>query len=120
MGVGLVGSVFDLFVSCLDLAQFQVFPNAGVEEIGVLGYQSDLPPQVLEFEVPQIVSAEAHVPFAGVPESHDQVGAGGLARAGPSDQRHSLSGLNIKCHTMQGLGLAVTVGEPDMVEAEGR
>ena len=114
--IGQCRCLFQFSLRGVRFAQQDIFPNAGIEEIGILGNQRNLLPQVVQLVLPDVVAIELHRSAGGVPEPHGKVGAGGLASTGAAHQRDGVARFHVKTDSTKGLGLSSAVLECHAVE----
>src|SRR5207247_4707995 len=70
------------------------------EQHGLLHHYADLPSQGGQLDVAHVVAIDQHLATAHVVEARDQVGDGGLARAGGADEGDGLPGFDLEAHVL--------------------
>ncbi len=92
----------DLRLGGIQVWHSQVGADGVVEEIGLLGDHADRGGERVERDIAQVVPVDADDSVGRVVEARDEIGQGGLARAGGTDQRDQLSGPGGEGDVLQG------------------
>ena len=90
-----------LFIRCAELAVADVVHHRAGEQVGVLQHDAQRAAQVGFFDLVDVDAVVADLALLNIVETVDQVGDGGLARAGGADEGDLLAGLGVKGNVMQ-------------------
>src|SRR5262249_26747347 len=96
-------------------AQATVGSDRAREEVGVLQYDAELPPQIVERHFPNIGASNSDGPALDIVEAQKQIGQSRLARASVADHGNGLAGGDAEADITQ-YPIFVPIGEPDMIE----
>ena len=107
----------DLVVARLRPAEADVLGDGGAEEERVLVDDADVPAQVGQLQVADVLAVDEHGAAAGVVEPRHEVGERRLAAAGVADEGDGVTGRDLEAHASQ--HRPVDVAEPDVVEGDG-
>ena len=110
----------DLVVGGIGPGIEQVSADGVVEEMGILSDDADTLVDRVELQVADIDAADADDATLRVVEARDEVGDGGLAGAGGSDQRDQLAGSNVETDVVEDGFLRAIVGNRDGFERRER
>src|SRR4029079_15698997 len=79
----------------------QVLADRRMEEVGLLRHDADNLAERRELDLPDIDAVDLDGACVTVVEARDQVGRGGLARAGRADERDQLAGLPLEVDVLE-------------------
>ena len=96
VGVGQLGRSHHLLIGGVQLAEADVVRNGAGEQVGVLQHHCQRPAQVRLLDAAHINAVVGDAPVGHVVEPVNQVGYGGLARAGGAHKGNLLAGFCIK------------------------
>ena len=101
MGVGQLGRSHHLLIGGVQLTEADVVRNGAGEQVGVLQHHRQRPAQVRLLDAAHINAVVGDAPVGHVVEPVNQVGYGGLARAGGAHKGDLLAWLCIKADILQ-------------------
>ena len=101
MGVGKLCRLDAFFVGGIQLAVADIIHHGAGEQVGILQHDTKAAAQVGLFNLVDIDAIVADLAVGNVVEPVDQVGDGGLARAGGSDEGDLLAGVGVKGHIVE-------------------
>src|SRR5699024_651659 len=115
VGVGDPGRADDLLPDGVQLAEADVVGNGAGEQVGVLQHDAQRLPQRVLGDVPHVDAVVGDAAGVDVVKAVDEVGDGGLARAGGAHEGDLLAGLGVQADVLQD-GAAFLVAKGDVVE----
>ena len=122
VALGSTGGGDHLFLGGIGFTDTDILVQGIEEEEGILENERDLIQQLFGRNIPDICTADPDRPFGNIPETGDQVGYGGFAGAGRTDQGGYLTGTGGEVDMFQcfcaGLLPGVFVGEADVFETD--
>ena len=99
-----------VLVAGVEAAVADVVHHGAGEEVGLLQHQAQRAAQIVLLDLVDVDAVVADLAVGDVVEAVDEVGDGGLARAGRADEGHLLAGLGIDRHVVQHV-LALHIGK---------
>ncbi len=118
MHIGVFGGANHLQIRCVRLTITDIFAQTDRKHEALLRHITDLPPNRLYFDLPQVHAINQNLPLFYIIKPGDQINKGSFARPRRSDNGDHFAGIDPQCDIIENFALIV-IAKRNIAEFDG-